>query len=97
MNTYITMIKYSEEGVKNLKGLPERLEGVKAAISAAGGKFKDYYLTLGQYDAIVITEGPSDVTVAKIVLNSALNAHFSSQTFRAFTMEETREIVSALP
>ena len=97
MNTYITLIKYSEEGVKNLKGLPERLDGVKAAISGAGGKFKDYYLTMGQYDAIVISEGPDDITLAKIVLNSALNAHFSSESFRAFTLEETKEIVSALP
>ncbi len=97
MATYVSLIKYTHDGIKNLKGLPDRLDNIKNVIREAGGELKAFYLAMGQYDAVVITEGPDDETVTKIVLYAAISGYFSSQTFRVFTEEETARIVSGLP
>ena len=97
MPTYISLLNYNSEGIKNLKGAPERLEGVKQVISSAGGELISYHLTMGQYDAVVVSKGPDDVTMTKILLNAAIKGGFSSQTLRAFDMDEFKDIVSALP
>ena len=96
MNTYILLLKYTEEGILNLKDVPKRMEGIKAAISGVGGTFKDYYLTLGAYDAVLIAEIPDDITMAKMALKFGPAGHVSTNSLRAFNWDETVEIVSSL-
>ena len=60
MATYITLIRYTQQGIQNMKESPARLDKAKEAIKAAGGELKTFYLTMGQYDAVVISEAPSD-------------------------------------
>ncbi len=50
-----------------------------------------------QYDAISITEEPDDATVAKLRLAIGSQGNFSTETLRAFTEEEYRDIVADLP
>lgn len=97
MPTYITMIKYTQQGVENMKDSPARLDAAKQAIEAAGGKFLAFYLTMGQYDGVFIAEGPDDATVATVVLAAAMGGNVSTETFRAFTEDEYRGIIANLP
>ena len=60
MPTYITLIRYTQRGIENAKESPARLEKAKQAMKAAGGEMKAFYLTIGQYDAVAISEAPSD-------------------------------------
>ena len=68
MATYITLIHYTEQGVKTFKELSQRIEETKAAGEALGAKLVGYYLTMGQYDAVAISEAPDDHTIAKLAL-----------------------------
>ena len=47
MPTYITLLRWTQKGVENIKDSPSRLESAKAALKAAGGDFQAFYLTLG--------------------------------------------------
>lgn len=58
MPTYISLINYTEQGVKNIKDAPQRLEAAKAAFKAAGGEMTHVFLTLGRYDLVAISELP---------------------------------------
>jgi uncharacterized protein with GYD domain len=58
---------------------------------------KGFYLTLGQYDAVVISEGPSDEAYATTMLALAAAGAVRSQTLRAFTEEEYHKIIAAIP
>ncbi|MFC1863514.1 GYD domain-containing protein [Thermodesulfobacteriota bacterium] len=97
MATYITMISYTEQGIQNMKESPARLEQAKEAVKAAGGELKTFYLTMGQYDAIVISEAPSDEVYMTIILALASRGAIRTETLRAFTEDEYRKIISAIP
>ena len=97
MATYITLIRYTQQAVQNMKESPARLDKAKEAIKAAGGELKAFYLTMGQYDAVAIGEAPSDEVYAKIMLTIASEGAISTETLRAFTEDEYQKIVSAIP
>lgn len=97
MTNYISLIRYTQKGIENLKDSPKRLEATKKAFEAAGGKLKAIYWTLGQYDAIVISEFPNDETGLRVSLTGAMQGYIRSETLRAFTEEEFRKTVASLP
>jgi uncharacterized protein with GYD domain len=75
---------------------PRRLEKTRVAAEAAGAKLLAYYLTMGQYDGVVITEAPDDETVTKIALATAGRGNLRTETLRAFTEDEAVRIASEL-
>ena len=97
MLTYITLIKFSDEGVKNIKESPARLDRAREAVKAAGGEIKAFYLTIGQYDAVTINKAPSEEAYATTLLAIAAAGAIRTETLRAFTEEEYRKIIAALP
>jgi uncharacterized protein with GYD domain len=96
MAHYISLIRYTQKGVENLKDSPKRLEATKKAFEAAGGKVKAIYWTLGQYDAVAIGEFPDDETALRINLAGAIQGYVRGETLRAFTEEEFRKAVASL-
>ncbi|MFQ5880299.1 MAG: GYD domain-containing protein [Dehalococcoidia bacterium] len=97
MPTYITLLKWTQEGVKNIKQSPQRLDAAKQAISAAGGTWKNFYLVMGEYDMVVISEAPNDEAYARVMLTIASGGAVSSTTLKAFTEEEYRRVIASLP
>ena len=65
---YIILGKYTEQGVKGMKDLPKRLEQAKEVAKSFGGEIKQYYLTMGRYDFVVIAEAPNIEAVMKALL-----------------------------
>ena len=68
MATYITLLKYTEQGLKTIKESPSRLERAKQLLKSLGGELKSFHLVQGRYDAIVISEAPNDEVVTKFAL-----------------------------
>jgi uncharacterized protein with GYD domain len=97
MLTYITLIKFTEEGVKTIKESPARLDRAREAVKAAGGEIKAFYLTIGQYDAVTINKAPSEEAYAATLLAIASAGAVRTETLRAFTEEEYRKIIAAVP
>ena len=97
MPTYISLLSYTQEGIKNVKDSPARLDAARKVFQSMGAELKTWYLTLGKYDAVVITEGPDDETAAKLLLMIGAQGNIRTETFRAFTEDEYRKIVAALP
>ncbi len=72
MPIFITQGRYSAEAVKGLLAKPEdRTEEVSKLIAAAGGKLLSYYNTMGEYDFLLIAEGPSAQDVISSLLVAA--------------------------
>jgi uncharacterized protein with GYD domain len=97
METYIILGSYTKEGVNEIKDSPARIEAARKAIEAAGGKFLSWYLTMGRYDFVVITEAPDTKTAAAILLSIGSQGKVRTETLRAFTEEEFKGIVKGLP
>jgi len=97
MPTYITLVRFTQKGAQDIKGGPGRLDAAKQAAKAAGGEIKAFYLTLGQYDGVIVSEAPNDEIVASRLLQTASQGNLQTETLRAFTESEYRKIIAALP
>ena len=97
MATYITLINYTQKGIENIKESPNRLEAAKEAFQAAGAELKQFYLCLGRYDIVIISEGPNDESVAKAALTIGSRGAVRTESFRAFDESAYRKLISELP
>ncbi len=97
MATYITLLRYTHQGVTTIKDAPSRVEAARKAYRAFGAELKALYLVMGRYDFVALVEAPDDATVAKASLALGSRGNVSSETLRAFTEDEFRSIVAGLP
>ena len=97
MPTYISLLRYTQQGISNVKDAPKRIDAAKEAYRKAGGEFKSLYLTLGQYDLVVTAEMPNDEAVGRMALALGAQGNIRSETMRAFTEAESRKLVTSLP
>src|SRR5437773_2419212 len=95
--TFITLARYTQQGVSKIKDSPTRVDNFRNAAQKAGGSLKSMYLTLGRYDLVLITEAPSDDVVVRLTLATASLGNVTTETLRAFSEDEFRKIVSSLP
>lgn len=96
MSTYISLLRYTQQGMEKVKESPARLDAARKAFEEMGAKLKDFYLVCGRYDAIVISEAPDDATVAKASLSLGMRGNVRTETFRAFNEGEFRELITEL-
>jgi len=97
MPTYITLLRFTQQGMEKIKESPTRLHRAKAAVRAAGGELKAFYLTMGSYDAVVIAEAPSDEAFAATMLAIGAAGAVRTESLRAFTEDEYQKIIAAMP
>jgi len=97
MATYIMLIQLTQEGIKNFKASPQRVTAAKELFRQAGAEIKDFYLTMGRYDTVCIVEAPDTETMARAALALGSLGNVRSETLRAFTEEDFRRIIKALP
>lgn len=96
MPTYITLVNYTEQGIRDMKNAPARIEAARNLSKSLGGEIKAFYLTLGGYDAVVIAEAPDDRAVAKMALTIGSAGNVRTTTLRAFDEAEAVEIMRSL-
>ena len=97
MATYIILTRYTQQGVENIKKSPARLDVAKKMFQDMGAKLKEFYLVTGQYDIVVVAEAPDYETISKIALAIGSKGNVRTETFRAYTEDEYRKIIAALP
>jgi uncharacterized protein with GYD domain len=96
METYVILAKYTEKGAATIKDSPARATAVRKAVEAAGGKWLGFYLTMGQYDLVLVIQAPTAQVAASLLLSIGSQGNVSTQSLRAFTEEEFRGIVASL-
>ncbi|MDY6765403.1 MAG: GYD domain-containing protein, partial [Halobacteria archaeon] len=84
MPTYITLIEYTKEGAQNMEDSPKRLDMAKEIVKSMGGEIKEFYLTFGEYDGVVVFEAPDDESAAKALLTVGGQGAVSTQTLKGF-------------
>jgi uncharacterized protein with GYD domain len=96
MPTYIAMLKWTPQGLRDLKESPSRLDAARKGFEKAGARMKDFYLVTGKHDMIAVIEAPDDATLAKALLSTMSQGSVTTETCRAFTESEYRQIMSGL-
>jgi uncharacterized protein with GYD domain len=97
MPTYISLLRFTQQGIEKIKESPARLDAAKKAFKSLGAELKEFYLVTGAYDIVIISEAPNDEVVAKLALSIGAQGSVRTETLRAFKEDEYRKIISALP
>lgn len=96
MTTYILLINWTEQGARNVRESPKRLDAAKKQLGEMGGSFKAFYLTMGECDMVAVAEAPDDAVLARFTLMLAAGGDVRTRTLKAFPEIAYREIISSL-
>ena len=96
MPSYIALLKYTAQGIANIKESPTRLDAGRKEFKKSGVKIKDTYLTMGSYDLVCIVEAPDDESYAKAILSLGAQGNVQTETLKAFTESEYRKITGSI-
>jgi uncharacterized protein with GYD domain len=97
MATYISLVQFTDEGIKAAKGTTQRVADWAANVQSMGVSIKQMYWTLGQYDQVCIFDAPDDETAASVLLAADKLGNIRTQTLRAFTATEMEKILAKVP
>jgi len=96
MPHFVTLVRYTQQGISKIKDSPSRLDAARKAAEKEGGKLHAWYLTMGHYDAVLISEFPTDEACAKFTLSAGALGNISTETLKAFPEAEYRKICGSL-
>lgn len=96
MPTYMSLINWTEQGIRNIKDSPNRLEAAKKSLKDMGGEVKAFYMLQGSYDAVLILEAPNDETLGKFLLKIGSAGNVRTTTMRAYPEAEYRKIIAGV-
>ena len=77
MATYIALVNYTDQGVRQIRQTTERAKALINAAANLGVKIKDIYWTMGAFDAVFIAEAPDDDSVMALPRAWARSATFA--------------------
>ncbi|SNQ60568.1 GYD domain-containing protein [Candidatus Methanoperedens nitratireducens] len=97
MPKYIILFRFTPKGIEHIKESPARVEAAKQLFREMNAKVEEFYALMGRYDTIFIAEAPDDETIVKAVAAVGSLGNVQAETLRAFTEEEFRNLVEALP
>jgi len=96
MPTYIMMGRFTSQGMDKIRASPARIDTARETMSTQGAELKAWYVVTGQFDYVAIIEAPDEETMAQIVLSIGSHGNITTQTMRAFTEPEYRQIIANL-
>jgi uncharacterized protein with GYD domain len=83
-------------GHHQLQEGPERVERFRQAVEASGGKLAGWYLTMGRYDVVSVLQVTDAKIIAKLMLATEAMSTIRTETMRAFTLDEAKEIIAGM-
>ena len=93
--TYISLINYTDQGIRDLKLSPQRAQTFRQNAEAAGLKVLAQYWTAGTCDGVLILAGDSEEKVLGALAQLAALGNVRTQSLRAFDAAEFAAIVGA--
>ena len=97
MAAYIVLINFTDQGIRNVKQIPERRKAGIAAAEKLGIKVKDSYWTVGAYDAVVVADAPNEEAMTAWALSVGSKGNIRTQTMRALSADEMNKILAKIP
>lgn len=96
MATFITLVNFTDQGIRNIKESPDRFEAFKVAAEKLGVTVKTAFYTVGQHDMALIVEGDEAAATALLLKVGSLG-NVRTQTLRAFSVDAMRKIIGQMP
>jgi len=96
MPTYIVLWNWTDQGIRNVKEAPERVEAFRQAIEKLGGKLESLYYTMGEFDGMARIDAPSDEAWMKIAYSLGRSGNVRTRTLKALSASEAAKLIGQL-
>ena len=93
MPTYVSLINWTDQGIKNYKDTTSRAEDFTKLAESVGGRVREVLWTVGEYDIVVVVDFPDDETGTAALLMSGSLGNIRTHTMRAFNIDEMASII----
>ena len=93
MPTYVSLVRFTDQGIRSYQETLDRSERYGQIIEGAGGRLDKVLWTLGEYDIVTTFEAPDDETAASIGLEVGSMGNIRTNTMRAFNADEMGAII----
>jgi uncharacterized protein with GYD domain len=88
MPTYVSLIRFTEQGAKNVRDTQSRAAAFREAAQSAGVTVREQFWLLGTYDGLLVLEAPDEQTVTALLVGLDALGNVHTQTMRAFDESE---------
>jgi uncharacterized protein with GYD domain len=96
MPSYVMLVNWTDQGIRNVSEGPKRMETAKATLKDMGGEVGSVYLTMGLYDMVVTYDAPDDAVAARFTLMLGKTGNVRTISMKAFPEQAYRQIVASL-
>ena len=96
MPTYLMLADWTEKGFAELDGSPERLDAARDLAASLGGTLREFFMTMGEHDMAAVIEMPDDAAMARFALTLARRGAVTTETVKAYTENEYRDVIGEL-
>lgn len=96
MPSYLSLVNFTDEGVRDVKDSIQRASGFRSAVEGAGGTVKEVYWGIGEADGAVIFDAPSEETAMSLLLHLTRSGFVRTRTMRLFSADEFENILTGV-
>ena len=93
MATFIALLDYTDDGIRNIKDSPHRADQFNEMAERAGARVVAQYWTIGSHDGVLIVEAPTDEIAASILLALGAAGNVRTTTLRAFEWADAQGLI----
>ena len=93
MGTFIALLDYTDQGIRNLQDSPQRADQFNKLAEKVGARVVAQYWTIGSHDGVLVLEAPNDEVAASILLSLGQSGNVRTTTLRAFEWAEAQGLI----
>ena len=95
MGTFIALLDYTDQGIRNIKDSPHRADHFNKLAEKAGARVVAQYWTIGSHDGVLVLEAPNDEVAASILLHLGSSGNVRTTTLRAFEWADAQGLIES--
>jgi len=96
MATYVSLINWTDQGIKTYRDTTARAEAANGLAARFGGRIASIWWTIGPYDLVAVTEFPDDESATAFSLALGAAGNIRTTTMRAFGAADVSAIIARI-
>ena len=96
MNTYVVLVNFTDQGIRNAKDSVKRMEAFKEMAKKFGVTVREFFWTYGRYDMVAINEAPDEASGMGLNMSLCALGNVRTQTLRAFSANEMKQVIAKM-
>jgi uncharacterized protein with GYD domain len=96
MPTYVSLVSWTDQGVKNYRDTVARAESFREMVRQAGGEVREILWTFGEYDIVTVIDAPDDEVTMALLLQTAALGNIRTATMRAMRIDEIAGVIGRM-